>query len=82
MDEIGELGEKIKILKAARDFLQFEYSQSEFHKKKEAHPHSTSLPLPEDEEIYKLLTAIQQLEFYIKKFQDRQFKLLKQQEIE
>ena len=81
MDEIGELGEKIKILKAARDILQFEYSQSEFHKKKEAHPHSTSPPLPEDEEIYKLLNAVQQLELYIKKFQDKQFKLLKQQEI-
>ena len=54
----------------------------ECHKKKEAHPQSTVPPLPEDEEIYKLLTAIQQLDFYIKKFQDEQFELLKEQEKE
>ena len=33
-----------------------------------------------DEEIYKLLTAIQQLDFYVKKLQDEQFELLKKQE--
>ena len=35
---------------------------------------------PEDEEIYKLLTAIQQLDFYIKKFQDEQFNIIKDEE--
>ena len=36
MNKLGELSEKIKIIKMARDILQEEYSQSEFHKKKEA----------------------------------------------
>ena len=80
MTEFGQLGEKIKTLKTARDILNDEYSQSEFHKKKEANPHSTVPPSPEDENIYKLLTAIQQLDHYVKKFQDEQFTLLKKQE--
>ena len=77
MEKFGEIGEKIKILKNARDILQNEYSQTEFHRKKEAHPHSTVPSSPEDEEIYKLLTAIRQLDFYVKKLQDEQFKILK-----
>jgi len=80
MDELSELGKKIKALKNARDILQIEYSQSEFHKKKEAHPHSTVPPSPEDEDIYKLLTTIRQLDHYVKKLQDEQFELLKKHE--
>ena len=38
MENIGKLGDKIKALKTARDILNEEYSQSEFHKKKEASP--------------------------------------------
>jgi len=80
MNKFGELGDKIKTLKTARDILKKEYSESDFHRKKEAHPQSTVPPSPEDEEIYKLLTAIQQLDFYVKKLQDEQFALLKKQE--
>ena len=80
MDKLGEFNEKIKTLKNARDILKQEYSESEFHKKKEAHPHSTVPSSADDEEIYKLLTAIQQLDFYVKKFQDDQFELLKERE--
>lgn len=80
MERFGELGEKIKTLKDARDILQNEYTQSEFHKKKEASPQNTVPPSPEDEEIYKLLTAIQQLDVYIKKLQDEQFQILKENE--
>ncbi len=47
MNKLSELNEKIKILKMARDILQQEYSQSEFHKKKESHPNSTVPPAPE-----------------------------------
>jgi hypothetical protein len=82
MTKLTEVSEKIKTLKTARDILKKEYSQSEFHKKKEAHPQSTVPPSPEDEEIYKLLTAIQQLDFYVKKLQGEQFELLKEQEKE
>jgi len=82
MNKLGELGDKIKTLKTARDILKREYSESEFHRKKEAHPQSTVPPSPEDEEIYKLLTAIQQLDFFVKKLQDEQFALLKKQEKE
>ena len=80
MEKFGELGEKIKALKDAREILQNEYTQSEFHKKKEAHPQDTLPPSPEDEKIYKLLTAIQQLDYYIKKLQDEQFQILKKNE--
>jgi hypothetical protein len=80
MVSLGELSEKIKNLKIARDILHNEYTQTEYHKKKEEHPDSTIPPNPEDEEIYKLLTAIQQLEFYIKKFQDDQFQLIKEED--
>jgi len=80
MTNIKEINEKIKHLKISRDILQTEYSQTEFHKKKEEHPDSSSPAKPEDEEIYKLLTAIQQLDVYIKKFQDEQFNLIKNEE--
>ena len=80
MERFGKLSEKIKALKDARDVLQKEYQKSEFHKKKEASPQDTVPHSPEDEEIYKLLTAIQQLDLYIKKLQDEQFKVLKENE--
>ena len=79
MANIKEINEKIKHLKISRDILQSEYSKSEFHKKKEEHPDSSTPAEPEDEEIYKLLTAIQQLDFYIKKLQDEQFNLIKEE---
>ena len=78
MEKISELTEKIKTLKQAREILQNEYKQSEFHKKKEASPQDLVPPSPGDKEIYKLLTAIQQLDFYINKLQDEQFKILKE----
>jgi hypothetical protein len=80
MEKINELTEKIKTLKQAREILQNEYRQSEFHKKKEASSQDLVPPSPGDKEIYKLLVAIQQLEFYIKKLQDEQFKILKENE--
>lgn len=80
MSKLSIVSDKIKTLKDAREILKEEYSESEFHKKKEAHPQSTVPPSPEDEEIYKLLTAIQQLDFYVKKLQDKQLELLKEQE--
>jgi len=80
MENIGKLSEKIKTLKEARNILHEEYTQSEFHKKKEAHPHETVPSSPEDEEIYKLLNTIHQIDNYIKKLQDQQFEILKQNE--
>ena len=79
MANLHELNEKIKLLKKSRDILQYEYSKSEYHKKREEHPDSTLPTKPEDEEIYKLLTAIQQIDIYIKKFQDEQFNLIKEE---
>ena len=80
MERISKLSEKIKTLKEARNILHEEYTQSEFHKKKEAHPHETVPPSPEDEDIYKLLNTITQIDNYIKKLQDQQFQILKQNE--
>jgi hypothetical protein len=77
MTNLKKLNEKIKHLKISRDILQSEYSKSEFHKIKEEHPDSSIPSKPEDEDIYKLLTAIQQLDYYIKKLQDEQFNLIK-----
>lgn len=82
MTDLNEINEKIKHLKISREILQTEYSKSEFHKKKEEHSHSTIPPKPEDEEIYKLLTAIQQLDHFIKKYQEDQFKIIKDEEKE
>ena len=80
MTDLNEINEKIKHLKISRDILHIEYSKSEFHRKKEEHPDSTIPSRPEDEEIYKLLTAIQQLDFLGVKFQDVQFNLIKEGE--
>ena len=77
---LNELNTQIKVLKSARDILKEKYTQTEFHKQREKSPHSTASPTPEDEDIYKLLTAIQQLESHIKELQDEQFELLKEQE--
>ena len=79
-ETLTEINEKIKILKNARDILYAEYQKTDFHKKKEEHPHETIPATPEDEEIYKLLSAIHQIDFYIKKFQDEQFLLIKDQD--
>jgi hypothetical protein len=80
MEKISKLNEKIKTLKEARNILHEEYTQSEFHKKKEAHPHETVPSSPEDEDIYKLLNTITQIDNYIKKLQDEQFQILKDNE--
>ncbi|MCX6667322.1 MAG: hypothetical protein NTV74_03645 [Euryarchaeota archaeon] len=80
MTKLAEVNEKIKVLKTARDILKEEYSESEFHKKKEAHPQEIVPSSPKDEEIYKLLNAINQLDHYVKKLQDKQFELLKKEE--
>ena len=69
MSRLNDVTGRIKILKDARDILKEKYSQSEFHKKKETHPHSAVPPSPEDEEIYKLLNAIQQLDKYVKELE-------------
>ena len=82
MRKLTEINDKIRILKRARIILQEEYESTEFHKKKEADPESTVPSEPEDEEIYKLLTAIQQLDNYIKRYQDDQFEFIKEQEAE
>jgi len=79
---LSDLSEKIKTLKNARDILNDEYQKTEFHKKREENPDSSVPPSPEDEEIYKRLTTIQQIDKYIKKYQDEQLILLKQQDQE
>ena len=80
MEKFTQISEKIKTLKQAREILQNEYTQTEFHKKKEASPHETVPSSPEDEEIFKLLGAIHQIDFYIKKLQDEQLQILKENE--
>ena len=80
MEKFSKLSDKIKALKDAREILHNEYTQSEFHKKKEANPRDIVPPSPQDEGIYKLLTAIQQLDIYIKKLQDEQYQILKENE--
>lgn len=80
MVSISKINEKIKILKDARDILQEEYKKTEFHKRKEANPQDIVPSRPGDEAIFKLLTAIHQIDFYIKKLQDEQYKLLKENE--
>jgi len=79
MSKLHEITEQIKVLKDARDILKEKYTETDFHKKKETHPHSPVPSSPNDEEIYKLLTAIQQIDHYIKKLQDEQLELLKKQ---
>ena len=80
MSQLHKLNDQIKVLKQAREILKEYYEDSEFHKKKETHPQDVVPPSPEDEEIYKLLTAIQQLEEFIKRLQGEQFELLQKQE--
>jgi hypothetical protein len=81
MDEsVIDISESIKTLKTARDILQQEYKKTDFHKKREENPDTFVPSNPEDEEIYKLLTAIHQIDVFIKKFQDKQLEMLKQQE--
>ena len=82
MENITKISEKIKTLKNAREILHSEYTKTDFHKKKEASPHETVPPSPEDEEIFKLLGAIHQIDYYIKKLQDEQFLILKEKESE
>ncbi|UCD13717.1 MAG: hypothetical protein JSW60_09195 [Thermoplasmatales archaeon] len=79
MGQLNKIIEQIKILKSARDILKERYETSEFHKRKEKHPQSAVPPSPEDEEVYKLLNAIQQLDKWVKELQDEQFELLKKQ---
>jgi hypothetical protein len=79
MSRLSDVTEQIKILKDAQEILKEKYEQSDYHKLRETHPHSTVPPSPEDEEVLKLLTAIHQIEKYIKLLQDEQFELLKQQ---
>jgi len=79
MKKFHELSEQVKNLITTRDFLKEKYDSSEFHKKKEEFPQSAVPPTPEDAEIYKLLTAIQQIEKYIKELQDLQLQLLKKE---
>ncbi|MEM0493465.1 MAG: hypothetical protein QXS02_05900 [Candidatus Thermoplasmatota archaeon] len=80
MDQLHHITEQIKILKQAKDILKHYYETSEFHKKKERNPQEVIPPSPEDEDIYKLLTAIQQIDFHIKKLQDEQFMIIKKQD--
>jgi len=80
MKPLHEINEQIKVLKHARDILRDIYEQSEFHKKRVDHPHEAVPSLPEDEEIYKLLNAIHELEKQVKQLQDVQFELLKKEE--
>lgn len=80
MNELNEISSKIKSLKTAREILQNEYEKTDFHKRKEASPDDTVPFSPEDEEIYKLLNAIHQLDLFVKKLQDEQFELLKKQD--
>jgi len=80
MEDFNQLTEKIKILKKAKVILNEEYKQSDFHKKKEANPQDTVPPSPEDEEVFKLLTAISQIDNLVKKYQNNQFTILKEDE--
>jgi hypothetical protein len=79
-ESLLEISEQIKTLKNAREILQNEYQKTEFHKKREENLDTFVPSSPEDEEIYKLLTAIHQIDLFIKKFQDKQFMILKKQE--
>jgi hypothetical protein len=80
MNRFEEISDQIKILKAARDILKEKYDGSEFHRKKEKFPQTPIPPTSQDGEIYKLLTAIQQLDKYIKELQEEQFKVLREDE--
>jgi len=81
MNDFTKISEDIKHLKEARRILNNEYEQTEFHKKKEANPRSSVPPSPDDEEAIKLLTTIQRIDQYIKKYQDEQLKILKEEKV-
>jgi hypothetical protein len=66
-------------LKHARNILQNRYEDSELHQKMEISPHSPVDATPKDEEILRLLTAIQQLDKYVKELQEEQFEIIKKQ---
>ena len=80
MSQLNKITEQIKVLKDASEILRQKYSASDFHKTKEKHPQSAVPPSPKDQEVYKLLNAIQQIDKCIKELQDEQFELLKEQE--
>lgn len=80
MSRLQEVSDQIKTIQQARDILRSYYESTDFHKKKEVNPDTVVPSSPEDEEVYKLLTAIQQLDSYVKKLQDEQFHLLQQEE--
>jgi len=79
MEKFTDLSERIKHLKNAREILNEEYKQTDFHEKKVANPRTSVPPSPEDEEAIRLLTTIQRIDHYIKKYQDEQLKILKEQ---
>jgi len=79
MEEFTDLSERIKHLKNARKILDEEYKETDFHEKKVANPRTSVPPSPEDEEAIRLLTTIQRIDHYIKKYQDQQLKILKEQ---
>ncbi len=78
--KFNQLSERIKTLKDARKILNSEYENTDFHKKKVANPRSSIPPSPEDEEAIRLLTTIQKIDHYIKKYQDEQLTILKKTE--
>jgi hypothetical protein len=79
MSSLDEITDQIKTLKQARNLLQQRYEDSELHQKMEIAPHSPVTSTPKDEEILKLLTAIQQLDKYVKELQEEQFEIIKKQ---
>ena len=81
MSKLSEITEQIETLQKARSILHEYYQTTEFHKKREKHVDGAVPSSPEDEEVFKLLTAIQQIENYIKKLQDEQFEILQEQEL-
>jgi len=81
MSKLSEITENIETLQKAQNILQAYYETTEFHKKREKQVDSAVPPSPEDEDVFKLLTAIQQIEKYVKKLQDEQFEILQEQEL-
>ena len=77
MKKFTELSDRIKTLKSARKILNNEYENTDFHRKKVANPRESVPPAPEDEEAIRLLTTIQKIDQYIKKYQDEQLTILK-----
>jgi len=80
MSELSEISQNIETLQKAQAVLQSYYQKTEFHKQREHQADTAVPPSPDDEDVFKLLTAIQQIEKYVKKLQDEQFQLLQQEE--